>query len=113
MKRWLYALIPLFALGLLIAWRYRANKAQADELNHQREARKTSAPVVSVVPARMRDIVHTFETVGSAESPFNVKIAAKVTGRIDFLELREGAPVTSGQVVARIDPSQVEAQMRQ
>lgn len=113
MRRWLAILIPVVALGGLIAWRLNVKKAEAASQEQQRQARKTSAPTVSVSEAKVRDIVHTFEALGNVEAPFNVKISPKVTGRIDFLQAREGDRVTAGQVLVRIDPTDVEAQVRQ
>ena len=81
--------------------------------NKQREARRKAVPAVAVAVARVKDIVPTFEAVGGVEAPLNVKIAAKVTGRIDFLQVREGDRVTRGQVLVRMDPSEIEAQVQQ
>src|SRR5882724_2839327 len=113
MKRILIFAIPAVALGTLIVWRLSANRQDKAMQQQAANARKNSAPNVSVAPAVIRDIVHTFEAVGNVEAPFNVKIAAKVTGRLDYQPLREGDHVTQGQVVARIDPSEVEATVRQ
>ena len=76
-------------------------------------ARKNALPNVTIVPAVMRDIVQTYEAVGTIESPFNVKLAAKITGRIDYLQAREGDAVTQGQVLARVDPSEITALVAQ
>jgi HlyD family secretion protein len=70
-------------------------------------------PAVSFSLAHVQDVSQSFENVGSVEAPLSVNIAAKVTGRIDLLEAREGDRVTKGQVLVRIDPAQVEAQVRQ
>jgi RND family efflux transporter MFP subunit len=113
MKRWLTVLIPLLILGALIGWRLHTKQIQVAAQNQQRAARRTALPVVSVAVARLKDIVPTFEAVGSVEAPLNVKIAAKVTGRIDFLQAREGDRVTPGQVLVRMDPSEIEAQVQQ
>src|SRR5438270_5528482 len=72
-----------------------------------------SAPAVRVAAAVPGDILATFDSDGTVEAPFTVKIAPKVAGRIEFLEVREGDHVSRGQVVARVDPSEVEAQVRQ
>src|SRR5207249_2604403 len=103
----------LLILGALIGWRLHVKQIQVAAQNQQRAARSKAAPVVTVAVARLKDIVPTFETVGSVEAPLNVKIASKVTGRIDFLQVREGDRVTRGQVLARIDPSEIEAQVQQ
>ena len=63
--------------------------------------------------ATTRDIVHTFEGVGSVEAPFNVKISSKVTGLLQYLQVREGDAVKAGDVIARIDPSAVQALVAQ
>jgi RND family efflux transporter MFP subunit len=113
MKRWILVLVPLLVLGALIGWRLREKTVAAAMQNQQRAARMKAPPVVAVAAARVRDIVPTFESVGSVEAPFNVKIAAKATGRVDYLQVREGDRVTRGQVLVRIDPSEIEAQVRQ
>lgn len=109
MRRWVLPLILLITLGVLIGWRLRTKKEEAAMQTKQRAARMTAPPVVSVALVRVRDISHTFQSVGTVEAPFNVKIASKITGRIDYLVVREGDRVTHGQVLVRIDPSEVEA----
>ena len=113
MKRLLYLLIPAIVLGGSIAWRFQQKTAEKQQQDKAAQARKTAAPSVNVGAATVRDIVHTFDGVGSVEAPFNVKISPKVTGRIDFLQVREGDAVKVGDVIARIDPSQVQALVAQ
>ena len=78
-----------------------------------RLAAAKAAPPVTVAPVASRDIVHTFVGVGSVVAPINVKIAPKVSGRLDYLTVREGAAVTPKDVIARINPSQIVAQISQ
>lgn len=113
MKRLLYVLIPAIVLGGVIAWRFQQKKEDKAKQDKAAAARKTAAPSVNVAIATKRDIVHTFEGVGSVEAPFNVKIASKVTGLIQYLQVREGDAVKAGDVIARIDPSQVQALVAQ
>lgn len=113
MKRWILVLLPLLLLGALIGWRLYDKTVAAAAQNQMRTARMKAPPVVAVASARVRDIVPTFEAVGGVEAPFNVRIASKTAGRIDFLQVREGDRVTQGQVVARIDQSEIQAQVRQ
>lgn len=113
MKRLLYVLIPAVLLGVLIAWRFQQKTADKQQQAKATEARKTAAPMVNVGMATTRDIVHTFEGVGSVEAPFNVKISSKVTGLLQYLQVREGDAVKAGEVIARIDPSQVQALVAQ
>src|SRR5579872_1666175 len=110
MKRWLMVFIPLAALGAFYGWRLRGRQADA-AAQAKPQATQPKTPEVSVAPPAVRDVVETFEAIGSVESPFNVRIAPNVAGRIDFLQVREGDRVTAGQVLVRIDPSQIEAQV--
>ena len=43
----------------------------------------------------------------------NIRVGSKVGGRIDRVLVREGDRVTQGQVLARIDPSEIQAQVGQ
>lgn len=113
MKARLYVLVPLLVLVCLIGYRLVQKRIAINLQTQQRAARTKAAPAVSFAVARRQDISHTLDSVGSVEAPLSVRIAAKVTGRIDFLEAHEGDRVTKGQVLARIDPAQVEAQVRQ
>jgi len=79
----------------------------------QRAAQMRAAPPVQFAVADLQDITQHLSTVGSVEAPLSVKIAAKITGRVDHLASREGDRVTRGEVLVRMDPAEVEAQVRQ
>src|SRR5579872_6424897 len=113
MRRLVYFLVPALALGVLIAWRYAQNKQQQAQQAQAAKARKNAPPIVRVVPAVERDIVHTFQGVANVGSPHDTRVGAKVTGRLDYLKDREGDRVTRGEVLARIDPSEVQAAVNQ
>jgi len=112
-KRLIYVVVPLVVLGTLIGWRLDAKKKEVAAQARMREMRMKAPPVVSVALSEVRDIQETFESVGTVEAPYNVRIAPKVSGGVDFLEVREGDRVVKGQVLVRLDPSEVEAQVRQ
>ncbi len=113
MKRWLALLIPVLVLGSLIAWRLGEKRDALAQENQVRMARSKSPAVVAVAPAEVRDIVSVYEASGSVEAPMSVNIAPKITGRIAYLEAREGDKVRKGEVLARIDASEVEAGVQQ
>lgn len=113
MKRWTYVLLPVLVLGSLIGWRLVQKKTENLAQANIREMRKNAPLLVSTAPVMVRDIVHTFNATGTVESPQNVKIAPKVGGRVDYLALREGDRVRKGQVLVRIDPREVEAEVHQ
>ncbi|MDH7568536.1 MAG: efflux RND transporter periplasmic adaptor subunit [Armatimonadota bacterium] len=113
MRRWFPLFIALALLSALIGWRLQQRKVALAAQQEQRQARMRMAPTVTVASVERRDIVRTFEGVGTVEAPLNVKLAPKVTGRVAFLQVREGDTVRAGQVLVRIDPPDLQAQLRQ
>jgi HlyD family secretion protein len=113
MKQLAAILIPVVVLGGLIGWRLNAKRAESAAMTKQRASRAGAAPRVSVAVAQPRDLQSTFEATGTLEAPLNVKISAKVSGRVNYLQVHEGDRVRQGQVLVRIDSSQVEADVQQ
>jgi len=113
MKRLVLVLVPIVILGALIAWRIAGKQAETAALAQQRVSRASMAVRVAVAAAQLRDLQNTFEATGTLEAPLSVKISPKVSGRIQFLKVHEGDRVSKGQVLVRIDSSQVEAEVRQ
>jgi HlyD family secretion protein len=68
---------------------------------------------VEVAAAGPRTITVTLQTVGNVESPYKIQVSPKTTGRIEYLEAREGDPVTKGQVLLRIDPAELQGAANQ
>ena len=113
MKRWLLIGVPLVVLVVLIVWRLGLKRSAAEAQSATRSQMLHAPAGVTVATVGTRDVVETYTGVGTIESPFNVKIAPKVTGLLQYLQLREGDPVKVGDVVARIDPTQVLAQVHE
>src|SRR5579871_1931689 len=113
MKRWLLLMIPLVFVCGLVFWRWKTKSADAVAQSKQREAMAKTPPLVTVSPASVKDIVHDFNGVGTVEAPFNVKLAPKITGLLVYLLKREGDPVKAGEILARIDPTQIQTQIEQ
>lgn len=109
-KRWVAVAVPVVLLAALIGWRVqqRATQTAGAAPGGGRGGR---VPIVSVVAAGRKDIVGVFEAVGNVEAPQNVKLAPKVSGRLEYLVVREGDPVKKGQALARIDPTELEAEI--
>src|SRR5947207_3250070 len=105
MKRLLYWLVPVGVIVLLIVWRLSVNHQVAAAAAHQQQMRMKTAPSVQVVVAGLKEILHTFESIGSVEALLTVRLASKIPGRVDYLKVHEGDHVIPGQVLVRIDPS--------
>lgn len=74
------------------------------------EAARSAIPV-RVTSAIRRDIADYLETNGSLEAENEVDIVARTTGPIVELNVEEGDFVRAGQVLARIDAAEIEAQL--
>src|SRR5687767_1542037 len=108
-KRWILFLVPAVLLFGMIGWRISQKKAEAAAQRSQQAARGKAASVVAAAVASKRDIVKLYEAVGSVEAPNTVNVTPKVSGRLQYLQVREGDAVQAGQVIARLDPAEVEA----
>lgn len=70
-------------------------------------------PAVGVQVAERRPITETSEFVGRVEATDRVNIRARVTGFLNERLFREGADVTEGQVLYRLERAPFEAQLEQ
>lgn len=96
---------PIIVILGLVFWRLTLNRAAAAETVKQQTSRRGAATSVDLAVAGPQTLVHNLEAVGTVVSPFKVDLAPKVAGRIDYLEVREGDIVRKGQVIVRINPS--------
>lgn len=113
MKRLILIVMSVIILASLLAWRFHLKSQQSQMQAKGALARKNAPASVTVASAAIREIKRTYEAVGSIESPYDVKLAAQTTGRIIYLQAREGDHVTRGEVLVRIDPSLIESQIAQ
>lgn len=113
MKRIFTIVVPLLAILALIGWRIGQQKAETRKQAQQQQARGKTPLTVDVAKAMRRDLVRTYEAVGGIETPTAVPVAPRITGRVTFLNVREGDRVMPGQVLARIDTAEVDALIAQ
>ncbi len=114
MRAWRSLLIGgavLGGLGFLVWGRLQAEGEDAAKLEKEQAARRGGPSSVEISLARAGDLVETIEAVGTASAPYAVDLSPRTTGRITFLEVREGDTVTEGQVVARIDGAEAGARV--
>lgn len=113
MNKWLWIIIPLIVISGLVGWRLKLKSEANAELVQQQGARQGMAPPVEITTAGSKEILSHLESVGTAESPYRVEISPKISGRIDYLVVREGDEVSKGQLLIKIDPSELQAQVLQ
>jgi len=68
---------------------------------------------VTVVRVAARDITPAVHGVGTVEAKIIVPVSSKITDRIIAVLVDQGDPITTGQVVARLDDTQIAAEVRQ
>ena len=111
-------LLPILLLAGGIAWRLHANALAAKTLQATgggggRGGGAGRGPTsVGVASARVRDIIHVFSTTANVESPQTVKISPRVAEQILTINVQEGDPVRRGQILARLDDTQLAAAVR-
>lgn len=111
-------LLALLLLGGAIMWRLHINGAAAKALQQTgggsgRSGGAGRGPTsVGTASATVRDIVHTFATTANIESPQTVKISPRVAEQILTITVQEGDPVRQGQILARLDDTQLAAAVR-
>jgi HlyD family secretion protein len=105
-RRMLYWGGPAVALVALVGWRFSDLKAEKGQSSAQSSGPKVAS--VRVATAASRVLVQSVQAVGSVESPYKVEISPKTAGRIEYLQVREGDSVTPGEILLKIDPSDLQ-----
>lgn len=74
--------------------------------------REEAGSVVRVEPAAVRRVIETVSAPGQIRPLNMIDVAAEVSARIVELPVNEGDAVTAGQLLARLDGSQLEAALK-
>jgi RND family efflux transporter MFP subunit len=106
--------VLLLAFGILRA--LSARKAQQQAVA-QAAATKTQAMVelaaTDIVSAQTRVLAQGLPISGTLKAANSAVVKARVAGELQGLTVREGDPVKAGQVIARIDPTEYQARVKQ
>ncbi|MFZ5567650.1 MAG: efflux RND transporter periplasmic adaptor subunit [Pseudomonadota bacterium] len=119
MKRWITwglgaLIVVLLAAGVLRAM--GARKAQQAALTEQ--TARSAQTVVELAPADVlllqpQELLRGLPVSGTLKAANSAYVKARVPGELQGLSVREGDAVQAGQVIARIDPAEYEARLRQ
>lgn len=113
--KWTLALVALGVVGVgATQWLSQRKASQA-------QAAATSTKAVDRAELAKTDVVAVTDTDLSQELPISgslkalstAVVKARVAGELQGLQVREGDSVRAGQVVARIDPAEYQARLRQ
>ncbi len=113
-KAVVWGVVLVVGVGGLIGWRFTTKAADAAKLQQGQGARGgKGTPSVSLTEAQPKEIINSLELVGTVESPYNLKLSPRISGRIDQLSVREGDSVKAGQVLFHIDPAELQGAVLQ
>jgi membrane fusion protein, multidrug efflux system len=119
MKRWIKwgivaLVIALLAAGILRA--LSARKAQQQALATQTaQGAQTVVELAptDVVQVKTRELAQGLAISGALKAVNSAVIKARVAGELQALTVREGDRVQAGQVIARVDPTEYQARLKQ
>ena len=95
------------ALGFTLLVVSEGCRPQEEEIK-----RETKIPV-RLAPVERKELARTIHTYGRASSKKEMKLSFKINGIIQKILVDEGQSVRSGQLLARLDLSEIESQVRQ
>lgn len=120
MKPWMKWAAAGLVIALLAAGTARtlsARKARQVALQEQQAAQKTQVSIdlttTDLVQARTLTLTQGVVISGPIRAVNTAWVKARVPGELRDLSLREGDTVRAGQVLARIDPTESDARLRQ
>jgi RND family efflux transporter MFP subunit len=117
MKRTFKWLLPLLLLGLVALFVGRALQARnAEHALAASVARPPSGLDLApgdVVVARVRELPRTLDVSGGLKAVNSAVVKARVAAEVRELRVREGDAVKAGQVLGRLDTTEVDWKLRQ
>jgi RND family efflux transporter MFP subunit len=117
-RNWKWLLAALLALVVVAGgWRTvsgrRAQQAAEAQLATQRAQPTVELAAGDVVRAEVRELQRALPVSGSLKAVDSAYVKARVPGELQGLALREGDAVKSGQVIARIEATEMQARLKQ
>ena len=116
-KSWGKWLLVLLVLGVVAgtAWRVVSDRKAKQQALTATPKETASVELASsdVVKAQMLNITQGLAVSGTLKAVNSAVIKARVAGELQGLSVREGDFVKTGQVIARIDASELQARVRQ
>ena len=72
---------------------------------------KTMAPAVTTSPITVKDLTETLSLSAPLEGTDSVDVASRLHYEVQELYVKEGDQVTKGQLIAKLDTSQIEREI--
>ncbi len=116
MKRWLKWLIPVLAiavLGAFVARALQARKAEQAPLTAHKTNLRLDLAASDIVNARTLELTRMLEVSGGLKAVNSAVIKAKVSAEVKSLTVREGDSVKRGQLLGKLDTTELDWKLRQ
>lgn len=119
MKRWIQGAVALLVVALLAVFVLRTLSAR--KAGQQALLAASTAPAAAqveladsdLIKAQVRELAQGLAISGALKAVNSAVIKARVAGELQGLSVREGDSVQAGQVIARIEPGDYAARLRQ
>ena len=114
--KWLLIVLLLGAVAGAAAFAWSARKAQQEAAAAAVAAKQVVGVELAasdVVKAQMLDLTQGVAVSGSLRAVNSAVVKARVAGQLLGLSVREGDFVKAGQIIARIDASELQSRVRQ
>ena len=116
MKRWLKWLLPVLALavvGLFVGRAIEARRAEQARATVVKPATGLDLAPNDVVVARLLALPRTLDISGGLKAVNSAIVRAKVAAEVKQLTVREGDAVKAGQVLGRLDTTELDWKVKQ
>jgi RND family efflux transporter MFP subunit len=116
MKRWLKWVLPLIGVAVVLLFVGRAiesRKAEQARATAAKPATGLDLAPTDVVVARTLDLPRTLDISGGLKAVNSAVVRAKVAAEVKQLTVREGDAVKAGQVLGRLDTTELDWKLRQ
>lgn len=119
MKRWMKWALAALVVALLAVGVWRAlSQRNAQQEAVATEAAKHTQTVVELgttdlVPVKRIELAQGLPISGALKAVSTALVKARVPGELQGLTVREGESVKAGQIIARVEPGEYQARVRQ
>lgn len=110
LKKLLYALLIIAIVGF-IAYRISSNKSKNDE--SKKSGDKNSPTIVTGMVVKTATFDNNLSLSGSIEANEQIEIRSEVSGIVEGIYFKEGSNVNKGQVLFKVNDTELKAQLSQ
>lgn len=110
-KKYIILTLILIVLGILIGYRISKNKVESDK-SKEKEGKKPPVKVSGLI-ITPKEFSTTVSLSGSIEANEQIELHSEVSGIVEHISFSEGSKVSKGQVLLKVNDSELRAQLAQ